>query len=250
VFVEYAKADPYDILVRITAANRGPEASELHLLPTLWFRNDWSRWIADSNRAAEKPVLEQIEAALATRAVAASHSLLGEFVLSCEGDVPLLFTENETNHARLFPGQRNESAYVTYHDCVVRGEHGAVNPDKSGTKVAPHYRTTVAPGQSATVRLRLTGKSAAGDRATTTPFGAEFDQTFALRLREADDFYRSVTPPSVSEDAASMMRQALAGMLWSKQFFFSTVTTGWTSTARTRCMADSAIPGIPSGSTC
>ena len=123
VFVEYAKAGPEDILVRITAANRGPDAAELHLLPTLWFRNDWASWIAESNRAAEKPNLRQIEAAAGTSAVAATHPLLGEFVLSCEGEVPLLFTENETNHERLFPGQKNESPYVKdgINDCVVQG---------------------------------------------------------------------------------------------------------------------------------
>ena len=103
VFVEYAKDGPEDILVRITAANRGPEAAELHLLPTLWFRNDWSSWIAESNRASKKPKLKQIEAAAGTSAVAATHPLLGEFILSCEGEVPLLFTENETNNERLFP---------------------------------------------------------------------------------------------------------------------------------------------------
>ena len=104
--MEYAKAGPEDILVKISAANRGPEAADLHLLPTLWFRNDWSAWIADSNRAAEKPNLKQIEAAAGMSAVAATHSPLGEFILSCEGEVPLLFTENETNHERLFPGRQ------------------------------------------------------------------------------------------------------------------------------------------------
>ncbi|MBI5040596.1 MAG: glucosidase, partial [Gammaproteobacteria bacterium] len=107
VFVEYAKDGPEDILVKITAANRGPGAAELHLLPTLWFRNDWAAWIAESNRSPEKPSLKQIEAAAGTRAVSATHPLLGEFILACEGEVPLLFTENDTNHARLFPGQKN-----------------------------------------------------------------------------------------------------------------------------------------------
>jgi hypothetical protein len=106
VFVEYAKDGPEDILVRITAANRGPEAAELHVLPTLWFRNNWAAWIAESNRTPKKPNLKQIEAAAGTSAVAATHPLLGELILSCEGDVPLLFTENETNHERLFPGQK------------------------------------------------------------------------------------------------------------------------------------------------
>ena len=142
VFVEYAKAGPEDILVRITAANRGPDAAELHLLPTLWFRNDWSSWIAESNRAAEKPNLKQIETPAGASAVAATHPVLGEFILSCEGEVPLLFTENETNHERLFPGQKNESPYVKdgINDCVVQGRQEAVNPGKQGTKVAAHYQ--------------------------------------------------------------------------------------------------------------
>src|SRR5512143_3576505 len=158
VFVEYAKGDAEDILVRITAANRGPDAAGLHLLPTLWFRNDWSSWIAESNRAPGKPNLKQVEAATGTSAVAVTHSLLGEFILSCEGDVPLLFTENETNHERLFPGQKNESPYVKdgINDYVVQGRQEAVNPGKEGTKVAAHYRLNVGAGQTEVVRLRLT----------------------------------------------------------------------------------------------
>jgi hypothetical protein len=226
VFVEYAKDGPEDILVRITAANRGPEAAELHLLPTLWFRNDWSSWIAESNRAPKKPNLTQIEAAAGTSAVAATHPLLGELIFSCEGEVPLLFTENETNHELLFPGQKNDSPYVKdgINNCVVHGNQGAVNPEKQGTKVAAHYRLVVTPGQSSTVRLRLTGQAetAKGGKSKTiaSSFGTEFDKILTARLQEADDFYRSVTPPSVSPDAANVMRQAIAGMLWSKQFFF------------------------------
>ena len=215
VYVEYAKRDAEDILVRITAHNRGPEAEELHLLPTLWFRNDWATWISESNRAAAKPELRQVKSSAGTSAVAATHALLGEFTLACEGEVPLLFTDNTTNNDRLFPGIPNASPYVKdgINNCVVQGELAAVNPDKTGAKVAAHYRAAIAPGQSATVRLRLT-------KHAVDPFGAEFDATFAARLKEADEFYRSVTPPSVSPDAASVMRQALAGMLWSKQFFF------------------------------
>ena len=134
VFVEYAKGGAEDILVKITAFNRGPEAAELHLLPTLWFRNDWAAWITESNRAAEKPDLKQIKAAAGTSAVEATHSLLGEFILSCEGEVPLLFTENTTNNERLFPGQPNVAPYVKdgINDCVVQGHQGAVNPEKTG----------------------------------------------------------------------------------------------------------------------
>jgi len=219
VFVEYAKAGPEDVLVKITAANRGPDAAELHLLPTLWFRNDWSSWIAASNRAAVKPDLRQIKAQAGVSAVTATHPLLGDFVLSCDGDVPLLFTENETNHGLLFPGQKNESPHVKdgINDCVVLGHQGAVNPEGHGTKVAAHYRATVGAGQTMVIRLRLSGTAAGPNGA---PFGKPFDDVFAARLREADEFYQSVTPPSVTADAANVMRQALAGMLWSKQFFF------------------------------
>jgi hypothetical protein len=226
VFVEYAKAGAEDILVKITAWNRGPEAAELHVLPTLWFRNDWAAWITESNRAAAKPDLRQIKAAAGTSAVQAMHSLLGEFILSCEGEVPLLFTENSTNYERLFPGQPNVAPYVKdgINDFVVQGRKESVNPGKTGTKAAALYRLTIGSGQSATVRLRLTGQTAArqGGKPGTAPssFGQEFDKTLAVRLQEADEFYRSVTPPSVSKDAASVMRQAIAGMLWSKQFFF------------------------------
>ncbi|HBK06282.1 MAG TPA: glucosidase, partial [Acetobacteraceae bacterium] len=220
VFVEYAKDGPEDILVQITATNRGPEQADLHLLPTLWFRNDWSAWIA---APAEKPNLAQIEAAAGTSRVAVRHPVLGEYILDYEGDVPLLFTENETNNERLFPGEANESPYVKdgINNCVVAGNPGAVNPEKRGTKVAAHYRFAVGAGQSATVRLRLTPAGQSGKaQATATAFGAAFDETLAARKQEADEFYRSVTPSSISPDQANVMRQAVAGMLWSKQFYF------------------------------
>ena len=219
VFVEYAKDGPEDILVRFTAANRGSEAAELHLLPTLWFRNNWASWIAETNRTPKKPNLKQTVATAGTRVVAASHPLLGEFILSCEGEVPLLFTENDTNHERLFPGQKNESPYVKdgINDCVVQGKQGAVNPAKQGTKVAAIYRVKIDAGQSEVIRLRLSKSSPDRQREA---FGKRFDEVFADRIREADEFYKSVTPPTLSEDQARVMRQALAGMLWSKQFFF------------------------------
>jgi hypothetical protein len=216
VFVEYAKAGPEDMLIRITVCNRGPEAAQLHLLPTLWFRNDWSAWMA---RPAEKPMLKQIEGPAGTRTVAATHSVLGEYSLYCEGDVPLLFTENETNNARLFPGYPNASPYAKdgINNCVVQGNQGMVNPGKQGTKVAAHYKVNVGAGQTKVIRLRLSNTS---PDQKGTPFGKQFDEVFADRLREADEFYKSVTPPSVSKDAANVMRQAIAGMLWSKQFYF------------------------------
>jgi hypothetical protein len=219
VYVEYAKGAAEDILVRITAFNRGPDTAELHLLPTLWFRNDWSSWIAAANRAAKKPELRSIPAPAGASAVAAAHPLLGDFTLFCEGEVPLLFTENETNHQRLFPGQPNESPYVKdgINNCVIQGRTAEVNPDRRGTKAAAHYHVEIGAGQSRVIRLRLTNGSA---EPNARPFGKQFDEVFTGRLREADEFYKSVTPASVGEDAANVMRQALAGMLWSKQFFF------------------------------
>ena len=219
VFVEYAKDGPENILVRITAANRGPDAAELHLLPTLWFRNDWSSWIAESNRTPEKPNLKRIRTPEGADAVTATHPLLGEYTLYCDGDAPLLFTENETNHERLFPGQKNESPYVKdgINNCVVQGRQEEVNPGKQGTKVAAHYQLNVGAGQTEVIRLRLSRGSS--DKLGKS-FGKQFDEVFAERLCEANLFYQSVTPPSLSEDTANVMRQAIAGMLWSKQFFF------------------------------
>jgi len=217
VFVEYAKAGTEDLLVQITAVNRGPEVAKLHVLPTLWFRNDWASWLA---RPAEKPVFKQTKGPSGTSAVEIAHAVLGKYVLYCDGDVPLLFTENETNNERLFPQYPNPSPYVKdgINNYVVQGQTNAVNPGKTGTKVSPHYRFKIGPGQSATARVRLvqqTAKTGSG-----SPFGPAFEQVMKERVREADEFYRAVTPPSISTDEANVMRQALAGMLWSKQFYF------------------------------
>jgi len=226
VFVEYAKDGPDDMLVQITAVNRGPEPAELHLLPTLWFRNDWASWIAPSNRAAEQPNLKQIQATAGASAIAAQHAALGTYYLYCEGDAPLLFCENTTNNDRLFPGQPNASAYVKdgINDYVVQGCQTAVNPEHRGTKSSAHYREMVGPGGSMTVRLRLTSQGPVeqgkNKKGVAAPFGPAFSEILAARLKEADEFYRSVTPPSVTPDVANVMRQALAGMLWSKQFYF------------------------------
>src|SRR5260370_19834474 len=175
--------------------------------------------MAGSSGAGGKPSLEQVAAAEGTSEVAVEHPLLGRFTLSCEGDVPLLFTENETNHELLFPGQKNESPHVKdgINNCVVQSNRGAVNADQKGTKVAAHYQFNVGGGQSKVIRLRL--QSSSSDL-KAKPFGKQFDEVFADRLREADEFYKSVTPPSVNADTAKVMRQSLAGMLWSKQFFF------------------------------
>ncbi|HRI79809.1 MAG TPA: glucosidase [Cyclobacteriaceae bacterium] len=219
VFIEYAKDGAEDILIKISAVNRGPEEAELHILPTLWFRNDWSEWIAPSSRASAKPMLTRADASAGVSALNVAHSKLGEFTFSCEGDVPLLFTENETNHERLFPGTKNESPYVkdAINEYVVAGNQLVVNPDKKGTKAAAHYHVKIGAGQTSVIRVRLTKDDA---KNKTNPFGNKFEKVFADRLKEANDFYQSVTPPSVSKDEANVMRQAIAGMLWSKQFFF------------------------------
>jgi hypothetical protein len=221
VFVEYAKDGPEDILIQITAANRGPQEAELHLLPTLWFRNDWASWIA---APSEKPKLERIDGPLGTCTIAAMHSLLGTYHLHCEGDVSLLFTENSTNHAQLRLDYPDVGPYLKdgINDFVVEGRQDAVNPGGCGTKAAARYLLKVGRSQSTTVRLRLTAQGAAEPRQRSKDgiFGQAFDEIFATRLREADEFYRAVTPASVSTDAANVMRQAIAGMLWSKQYYF------------------------------
>jgi hypothetical protein len=216
VFVEYAKDGPEDLLVRITAVNRGAEKAELHLLPTLWFRNDWASWIAG---AGEKPILRQIQGPAGTSAMRAEHAILGTYELYCDGDVPLLFTENETNHARLFPGHPNAGPYVKdgINDYLIHGWREAVNPAKTGTKASAQYTIAVRPGKAEVIRLRLCNRPIGRDGML---FGKDFEAVFETRLREADEFYAAITPPSVGKDEASVMRQALAGMLWSKQFYF------------------------------
>ncbi len=211
VFAEYAKHAPEDILIKISVSNRGPEPADLHVLPTLWFRNTWAWW-ADT----PKPSLKQVTHTNGDEAVAASHYILGKRYLYCEGNVPLLFTDNETNNERIF-GTSNTNRYVKdgINNCVVNGRTDAVNPEQMGTKAAAHYTIRVGPGDTATIRLRLS------DLAPGTlqdPFKS-FNGVMQSRQREADEFYRAITPDRVSKDEALVMRQALAGMLWSKQYF-------------------------------
>ncbi|MGH9900403.1 MAG: MGH1-like glycoside hydrolase domain-containing protein [Pyrinomonadaceae bacterium] len=226
VFVEYAKAAAEDILVRITAVNRGPEAAPIHLLPTLWFRNTWS-W----DHAGARPQLRRQDdsgsqakgkkkqsSALGAAVVEARHDYYGTRWLYCEGAPEMLFTENDTNAARLY-GAPNNSPFVKdgINDYVVGGDRGAVNPAQTGTKAVAHYALTVAPGETATVRLRFTHQSpSAGARGV---FGDEFARVFDARRREADEFYATVTPEELSADARNVMRQSFAGLLWSKQFY-------------------------------
>jgi hypothetical protein len=211
VLVEYAKLTAEDILIQISMSNRGPEPASLQVLPTLWFRNTWGWWPSTS-----KPLVKQGTDKSGSRVIAASHATLGERYLYCEGDVPLLFTDNETNNHRLF-GTNNVSRHVKdgINNYVVDHERDAVNPEQTGTKAAAQYQLKIGAGETATIRLRLcdSAPSAVGD-----PFKS-FAQTMQTRQREADEFYREITPQSVSKDAALVMRQALAGMLWTKQYF-------------------------------
>jgi Glycosyl hydrolase family 63 C-terminal domain len=206
VFVEYAKATPEDILIQITVANRGPEPATLHVLPTLWFRNTWS-WGGE----APRPSLRQA----APDVIAASHPDLGERILSCEGAQALLFTENETNLERLFQAP-NRTPFVKdgIDSYIVHGRRDAVNPEQQGTKAAAHYPLTIGAGESRTVQVRL------HDGAPAAPLDRRFEAVMEDRRREADEFYATVIPRSLSADAANVMRQALAGMLWSKQFYY------------------------------
>jgi hypothetical protein len=212
VFVEYAKNAPEDLLIQISVCNRGPEAATLHVLPTLWFRNTWA-----GSTGGAKPVLAEVEGKNGARVVAVTHPELGEGYLYCEPDVPLLFTENETNYERIF-GTANASPYVKdgINNYVVSGKHDAVNPEREGTKASAHCELTVAAGKTATIWLRLNNISPA---AMGDPFGARFADIVRTRRQEADEFYRSITPVNVTGDAARVMRQALAGMLWTKQYF-------------------------------
>ncbi|MGH7146942.1 MAG: MGH1-like glycoside hydrolase domain-containing protein [Burkholderiales bacterium] len=212
VFVEYAKASPEDILIQITVCNRGPETATLQLLPALWFRNTWS-W----SKGAERPVLAQHAQSKTLSVISASHPELGNRWLYCEGNAQPFFTENETNTELLWK-QPNRTPYVkdAINNYFVAGKKEAVNPARTGTKAAAHYPLTVKKGETQVIRLRLCDKAPGG---TFTPFVKEFDSIFADRLREADEFYKVVIPASLDADAARVMRQALAGMLWSKQFY-------------------------------
>jgi hypothetical protein len=243
IFTEYAKGSDEDIFIRITAWNRGPEAATLHLLPTLWFRNTWS-WGSDLRR----PIIRRATPVDGILSVESQHWQYGKRWLLATGQPELLFTENETNNARLFNG-RNRSPYVkdAFHEYVIRQNKSAVNPDQIGTKMAAHYVLSLAPGQSATLKLRLTDLEPLGsmdihatiagaisspahlERAAEVPgtndFGVGFDGLFELRKTEADEFYASRIPQHLSEDAKNVMRQAYGGMLWSKQFYHYDVRT-------------------------
>jgi hypothetical protein len=215
VVVEYAKAGPEDVLLRVTAHNRGPEQAELRLLPTLWFRNTWA-W--DNNAA--RPELHEVAGVPGASVVAATHRELGERWLLCLGDAQLLFTDNDTNTQRLF-GAPNASPYVKdgIDAFVVHGNSAAVNPARSGTKVAVDMPLTLPPGGSATVRMRLTDEPVLPGARDPRLSVAGFDAMVEQRRAEADAFYATVLAQELDQPVRTVVRQAVAGMLWSKQYF-------------------------------
>jgi hypothetical protein len=226
VFVEYAKADVEDICIRITVANRGARPADLRLIPMLWFRNTWS-WKPDS----ERPSMWAGAGTIKTKS-----GELGHYELSFEGKPELLFTENETNFARLYGGN-NTSPYVkdAFHRYLIDNDESAVNSDHAGTKAGLHYRLSVPAHSEVVVRLRL--KVSSSECRQANGFGAAFDALFDARVRETDEFYRAVVPESLDDESKLIMRQAFAGLLWSKQFYHFVIKE-WLE-------GDPAYPGPP-----
>ncbi len=217
VFIEYAKAAAEDILIRITAFNRGPDPAELHLLPTLWFRNTWS-WGLDDYRPQLAPSPQSFPGG---KLVEVDHQRYGKRWWILEGSPELLFTENETNFELLFHTP-NRTPYVkdAFHRAIIQGQKDAANPAAVGTKAAGHYRAQLAPGASVALRLRFTNEAPSGQE-----LGKEFDETFTARKAEADEFYAPRAPGRLSDDAKNIQRQAFAGLLWGKQFYHLDVKT-------------------------
>jgi hypothetical protein len=207
VQVEYAKADVEDLLIKITATNRGAKPAKLRVLPTIWFRNRWGS-------RPERPGLVELHGT-PHPTIELTHARLAKRWLYCEGSPQLLFTENETNSLRLF-GTENRTPFVKdgIDDYIIHGAQGAVNPQHSGTKAAAHYPLTIGPGESRVVRLRLTDSNLDEEDAFS-----RFDPVFALRQKEADEFYATLIPAGLSPDAQNIMRQGFAGMLWCKQYY-------------------------------
>jgi hypothetical protein len=244
VFVEYAKANVEDILIRLIVVNRGPETATLHLLPSLWFRNTWS-WGKDDRR----PTIRKTAGLQNCQCVEVEHWQYGKRWLLCAGQPQLLFTENQTDYERIF-NVKNPTPFVkdAFHEYLIHKNQAAINPQQNGTKMAAYYPLTLSPGDSATLKLRLTDMDPLGEMKSDSKkpgsvpspahaepnnevprandFGTDFDRLFDLRQKEADDFYASRVPKDISEDARSVMRQALSGMMWSKQFYHYDVL-GW-----------------------
>ena len=220
IVVEYAKAAPDDILISISATNHGPDPAHLDLLPTLWFRNTWV-WGYDSRRPSLSAAIPAIATAELTHEalIRAEHDALGTYWLICQRDASgpeLLFTENDTNHARLYPGTKNSTPFVKdgINDYVVAGKADAINPAMIGTKATARYRLTLQPEETKKIRLRLAVKQPQSEA-----LDAPFEQVFAARRVEAGAFFATVAPEGLSDDARNVQRQALAGLLWNKQFY-------------------------------
>jgi hypothetical protein len=228
VFVEYAKAGPEDLLIQVSVHNRGPEAARIRVLPTLWFRNTWSWGVND-----RKPSLLRS----APGVIQASHHDLGEHWFYCDGEPELLFTENQSNKRRLWD-RPNESAHVkdAFHTYVIGGDGSAVSPEGTGTKAAAHYALEVPAGGSRTIRLRLASTP------VENAFG-DFQEVFQTRIDEADEFYQRITPPSLGEDERRVHRQALSGMLWTKQFYYFDLEQ-WLSEHRSHPLLETARGGV------
>src|ERR1017187_2241425 len=216
VFAEYAKAGPDDVLIRITVANRGPDAATMHLLPTLWYCNTWT-WGCKHDGCSSKPSIAMGGDSL----IRGDHCSFGRHYLVA-GPGPdqkapeILFTENETNTERLF-GTTNRTPYVkdAFHEYVVQGKRDVVNPKLVGTKAAAHYTLNIPAGKDVVIRLRLSTDQLSVGKS----LGKEFDDIFAARLREADEFHSDIVPATLGAEEKSVVRQAYAGLLWSKQFY-------------------------------
>lgn len=214
IFVEYAKATLEEIAIRIEVINRGPDTAAFHLLPTLWFRNTWS-WGKFGGKEDIKPRLSQGRGFPDARIIALDHPYYGQRWLACEGRPDLLFAENETNFQRLY-GIPPITPYTkdAFHEYLIHGRKDAVNPDRVGTKAAAHYRFSVGPGQSVSIRLQF-----GPDSPPPELFGQAFEMLFEKRKGEADAFYETLAPEWASPDLRQVQRQAFAGLLWSKQFY-------------------------------
>ena len=210
VYIEYAKNDPEDILIRITILNRGPEEAELHVVPTLWFKNDWS-WF----KCRAKPLIRKVRDNKNISVIEASHPELENMYFYSEAPDELLFTENETNTLKLY-GTKNDTAYVKdgINDYVVHDRVDTVNPELVGTKFSPYYKLLIQPQESKELRFRL-----AKSKNLRTPFGKKFRDIFISRKADADKFYETVSPCTDNDDEKKIQRQAFSGMLWAKQFY-------------------------------
>lgn len=232
VTIEYAKNSPDDILIQITINNRGKEEAKLHLLPTIWFRNTWS-WFENSEqkkkdktlnsvkKSSELSVVEVFWREEKLQGVQKPDVIENKRWLYCQAPKEILYTENETNNAKLFPDGKNSSPYVKdgiNNYIVSGGKEKTVNFEK-GTKASAHYELTVSGEGSTTVRLRLSNSPN-----LDSPFGDEFDNVFKQRKQEADEFYQAVCPFHISDDMRRVQRQAFAGMLWSKQYYYYIVS--------------------------